>query len=76
MGFDGGATPDGRTHFYSVPTDDPVDFPPPYARARGTCWPRIAERAREGGVRIVNCSPLTMLECFEQRELAEMLLLA
>ena len=32
-------------------------------------WPRLAQKAKENNVRIVNCSDISTLECFEKSTL-------
>jgi hypothetical protein len=62
---------DGKVHWHG-------DHPPSLSNALSiNTWPakfsKIAQHAKKQGVRVVNCSRQTALECFERGSLAEFL---
>jgi len=72
IGFDAGAGPNGEMHWHAD-HDAPLKNP----QASIGRWPqqfeRVGKHAREHGVRIVNCSRRTALDCFERMSLEEAL---
>ena len=62
LGFDGGVVPGSLIYFDDTRRSEQDDGA---TAGRWTCWPWLAERARDAGVRVVNCSPGTLIEAFE-----------
>lgn len=71
LGFDCGWAPDGRKHFFGD-HPEPLRNASPYELFREK-YATVARSADELGVRIVNCSRETTLDCFPRARLRSVL---
>ena len=66
FGFDSQAV-DGKKHYFGNHPPR-LDKPSPYGTWRNR-FARMAKDLREDGIEVVNCSPLTAIDCFPKVEM-------